>query len=521
MEMPKYPDLLSLSPSARKECSLKTNYPDFVDYIHRCGVGRTFSESLYMFTHKLTEIPKCTCGNPLRYLSFNKGYKKYCSASCVGSSTEIQKKIYETTTKRYGGMGAGSKTIHDKIKQTKQELYGSPTFLNPDKAKQTCLERYGTTNGGWSPGAQEKIKATQKKYHKFGGAITAAQQAAYLEFGDIIAFNNDGTWTCSCRLKDKCSGCNGTYTTTPSCHYNRTKLHIELCTTKLPLKAHRSSAELSICDFLNELSVRYEVGNRSVLNGKELDIYIPELKMAIEYNGVYWHNDQITPKNYHMNKTIECLKQGIVLYHVWEDWYINKLDIIKSMISNWVGKTPTRIHARKCVIKEVSASDSKQFLNSCHLQGHATSQVCYGLYYKDELVSLMSFGKPRWEPGESWELIRFCNKLNTNVVGGASKLLKYFIKIHQPTHIISYASSDISNGHLYEKLGFELVGRTLSYWYIEPHTQKRYHRSSFTKKSLIKRGWIDEGETEAEAMNRQGYFRIWDSGQTKWVLNIV
>ena len=128
------------------------------------------------------------------------------------------------------------------------------------------------------------------------------------------------------------------------------------------------------------------------------------------------------------------------------------------------------------------------------------------------------------EHKQQWELVRFCNKLNTRVIGGASKLLNYFIKIYNPISIVSFSMNDISDGNLYKKLGFKTDGKiTHSYWYVEPGTLKRYHRTSFSKQQIVKKGWkdkVDNTWTEADVMKEHGYFQIYDSGQMKWILNL-
>lgn len=123
---------------------------------------------------------------------------------------------------------------------------------------------------------------------------------------------------------------------------------------------------------------------------------------------------------------------------------------------------------------------------------------------------------------DEWILHRFCNKIGYNVPGAASRLMKYFISNYDPKQIISFSSNDISDGRLYKKLGFEYINTTKSsYWYIKQGTHERFHRSSFTKDAIIKRGWKQdkEGWTELEVMTEHGYLQIYDSGQQKWVWN--
>lgn len=141
----------------------------------------------------------------------------------------------------------------------------------------------------------------------------------------------------------------------------------------------------------------------------------------------------------------------------------------------------------------------------------------------------MTFSPPRINMGgkehkQQWELVRFCNKLNTRVIGGASKLLKHFIRTYKPESIVSFSMNDVSDGNLYKTLGFVTDDKiTQSYWYIEPGVYKRYHRSSFTKQAIVKKGWrdvMDSSWTEKQVMAEQGYFCIYDSGQRKWVLEL-
>lgn len=166
---------------------------------------------------------------------------------------------------------------------------------------------------------------------------------------------------------------------------------------------------------------------------------------------------------YHLDKTKKSLENGINLFHIWEDDWKHKKDIVKSMIVNKLGKTPNRIFARKCKVYEVKDNKLvRNFLEENHIQGFVGSKIKFGLFYNGELVSLMTFGNLRKSLGQkskegSYEMLRFCNKLNYNVIGGASKLLNYFIKNFKVNEIISYSDSSRSNGNLYKQLGFSLV----------------------------------------------------------------
>ena len=260
--------------------------------------------------------------------------------------------------------------------------------------------------------------------------------------------------------------------------------------------------------------------DRKILKGNELDIYIPEKNIAIEYDGLYWHSELKKDKNYHLNKTLECEKNGIRLIHIFEDEWLYKSEIWKSMLDNILGLTKNRIFARKCIVKDVSAEEASIFLKQNHIQGWCPSQIKLGLYNEDELVSIMTFGKSRHFIGNSdteYELLRFCNKINTNVIGGASKLFKYFIKQYNPKSIVSYADRRWSVGNLYEKLGFDFIHFSKpNYYYIIGTIRK--NRFNFRKSILKKKYNCPNNMSERDFCKQQKWYRIYDCGTKvyKW-----
>ena len=277
-----------------------------------------------------------------------------------------------------------------------------------------------------------------------------------------------------------------------------------------------SKPESDISNFISKY-VEIDTNNRKILsNSKEIDILIPSKNIAFEYDGLVWHSEKFgKDKLYHLNKTNECLKKGIKLIHIFEDEWVYKRDIVESRIKNILGMTENKIYARKCKIKEISSNDSSLFLKLNHLQGDCKSKYRYGLFYNDELVSVMTFGHLRKNLGNhgnesEFELLRFCNKLNTNVVGGASKLLKYFINTIKSDRIISYADKRWSNGSLYKILGFKYIRDSEpGYFYI--FGQRRENRFKFRKDVLVKQGF-DKNKSEHEIMLERGIYRIYDCG---------
>jgi len=301
---------------------------------------------------------------------------------------------------------------------------------------------------------------------------------------------------------------------------NRLNHEVELSTIIQPIGSPRTTFERKICKLLDENNIKYIPNTRRIIEG-ELDIYIPSFNLAIEINGLHWHSEYYIDKEYHLNKTKKCNGLNIQLLHFFEDELFEKYPIIESIIKNKILLNNTRIFARKCVIKEIDAKISKEFLNNNHIQGNVNSSIKLGLFNDNELVSLMTFGKLRNVMGNKnkidgeYEMLRFCNKLNTIVIGGASKLYSYFKKTYKPISVTSFANKRYSNGNLYNNLGFKLEYETLpNYWYVIGKTRK--HRFLFRKDILVSEGY-DPRKTEHEIMLERKIPRIYDCGNFKFI----
>ena len=322
----------------------------------------------------------------------------------------------------------------------------------------------------------------------------------------------------------ECDKCNDKFYVSKSTnHAVRRYQNIEECTNLLPIQINKGAGtnlELFVREILDKNNIEYIKNDRSILKGKELDIYIPQKNLAIECNGVYWHS--LKPKKYHYEKWNNCKEKNIQLLTIWGDQIKNKPDIVRGIIKSKLGIYEQQIGARDCIIKNVTTKESNKFLEYNHLQGKINGSIRIGLYYKDELVSLMVFGVKRRALGNkntnynTYELYRYCNKLGWKIFGGASKLFKYFLNENKNCIVESFSSNDISVGKLYKNLGFELNNLQLnSYWYIDKN-EKRYHRYSFRKDVLVKMGY-DKTKTELEITDEMGLLRIYDSGQQKWI----
>jgi hypothetical protein len=213
-------------------------------------------------------------------------------------------------------------------------------------------------------------------------------------------------------------------------------------------------------------------------------------------------------------KTDACEKVGVQLVHVFEDEWLEKPDIVKSRLLGMLGRCRTTIYARLCEVRSVDQSTASEFLRVNHMQGNVNASVCLGLYSDGRLVALMTFGKCRFDKRHEWEMLRFCSKLNTRVIGGAGKLLTHFEKNYRPKSLVTYADKRWSQGGLYKALGFRLdhVSKP-DYWYFKNGVRHRYSRMMFQKhklKDLLKA--FDPSLSEVQNMKNNGYSRIFDCG---------
>lgn len=269
-----------------------------------------------------------------------------------------------------------------------------------------------------------------------------------------------------------------------------------------------TSLEKLVIDYLLEIGLNedeIEQHNRDILNGKELDIYLPKYKLAIECNGTYWHSnlEKGVNKNYHLEKSKLASSKGIRLIHLYE-WDI-LTDKIKSLLKIALNKVDTKIYARQCEIKTISNKEAKPFNELNHLQGHRNAQVTYGLFYKNKLVQLMSFSKTKYNKNlktdNSWEIIRGCPGSNNIVVGGVKKLFTHFVKDYNPDYVFSYCDFNKFDGRSYEAIGMKFIGYTGpdKIWIVDGQPVKRSPRK------------YKELKENSECI-------VWGSGSKKYIL---
>jgi len=347
--------------------------------------------------------------------------------------------------------------------------------------------------------------------------------------------------------KIKCNKCHKIFTRGTSNIFHKNNYTCNVCLGKY------SKGQLDIFNLLLpydnslELEATSVLYNPNVKSQKRLDIYSSKNKFCIEFDGLMYHsfgisdhsifNNPIIDVNVNKQRMVDLNKKDIQLFRVFDIEWLNpiKRNIWISMLKSKLNKT-TKIYARNCEIGYVSVKDSKEFLTNNHMQGYVPGLIKLGLYHnfqgENKLVSLMTFGKTI-RSNNSPELIRFCNLINTTVIGGASKLLNFFEKVYKPTKILSYANQRWSQGKLYETLGFENTHDTSpSYSYFKSDYDRTgliFHRSTFTKSNIKKYfnenkfdiKTFDENLTETQNMFNNGYRKIYDCGNKVYVKKCV
>lgn len=262
---------------------------------------------------------------------------------------------------------------------------------------------------------------------------------------------------------------------------------------------------------------------RSLIGGKEIDIYVPAKKIGIEYDSLYWHSEKNGKmRTYHLDKLERCNKNGIKLIQIFEDEWIYHKDIVVDKIKNLLGVSDMqRIGARKTVVNEISKEEAMAFLEKNHIQGYGSGSVHYGAFYNDEVIGVMSFKMEGAVENGQWELVRFSTKLGCCVQGLGSKMLKRFVTDYNPNEVKSFADRRWTldkDSNMYTKIGFELDGvGSPDYRYVVGDERK--HKFGFRKLKLYKKYGVPLSLTEKQMCDRLGFYRIWDCGLLKYVYN--
>jgi len=431
---------------------------------------------------------------------------------------ETQKKRIATNIKKYG----------QKVSPTAIESARERALVLNTKGRETLQNRYGVSNPSQIENHREKCKATLRKNYGVDNYFESDEwrekqrqrqcntfSILVNSHADIVkihtpsldlqaAYKNP-----NCRIEIRCQECHKEEILTTETIKYRLRTFGEICSRCLGVNNKGSIAENQIADFL-EHYVDVDRNNRTLIAPQELDIVIKDRKLAIEYCGLYWHNDKRVAREYHSEKLAKCKENGYDLITIFEDEWLHKRDIVKARLLHKLGLIGDKIYARKTICKPISAAQARSFCDQFHIQGYHNASVNYGLFDQGRIVSVMTFRNgDASKKQKGWELSRFCSQTDVVVVGGASKLFKRFVKDFNPSNVITFSDLRWNNGKVYESLGFKFKSVSpINYWYID--ATKRRHRFSLKKPA-------DSILTEFQLRDQEGWNRIWDCGNAKYV----
>ena len=481
------------------------------EYICKEGNRKKFRDGKFIF-----------CGRPKNCPCALESVKEKVTSSKQNMSKsdveKANKKREETNLKKYGVKhNSEIKEVVEKRKETHLKNHGyTSNLLNPEWVKSVEDKRY-KLYGFRNAGQIEEVKKKKKKtlFERYG--VDNPNKIHYSELAKKI-LNSDSefkkTWN-KFNSVIEMSNYLGVSTSTVK-NYGRFYLIDDIISEK-------SYLEFEMKCFLDSLNLVYRKNDRTILKGKEVDFFIPEYSIAIEMNGLYWHNERkllergLDPKFYHYNKWKECESLGINLISIFEDDWLYKKQIIHSILRTKFGFLEKGVYARNTFCSRLSFSESKDFLNKHHIQGFSKG-MHFGAKHNEELVGLITIGKSR--NNKNLEIKRFSTNGKNNP-GLFSKLLKFSQQELEFRSIETFSDNKYFTGEMYKKNGFSLVdNKSPSYYYIDNGIQK--HASNFTKNNIKKKfpeteKLLNEGSTEKEIMEILKYDRIWDCGKKKWI----
>ena len=498
---------------------------------------------------------KCiVCGNDTRFIDIRNGFDKFCSGKCKAKYTlkNTPKEILDDRIKRrnqtlFGTEESRNKFI-EKIKKGTDRYYNSLTEEEYEERRKQCA--YYARKEWDDKTDEEKLAFINKTKELYNNKEYRKRHSEKTSIGTINAYQNmdvdkkkkiseNRSKSRRTLFYDKFLDNLKKYTnivlldTKEEYINNKThKYHCNVCNENFISEGlNIQTAECPNCKETTYISIpekdvlmfiksiyngNIEENNRHIIHPKELDIYIPDKKLAIEYNGGYWHSIEVIPnKNYHQEKTLECRNKGIRLIHIFDWEWLFKQEICKSIIKSALGMYDKRIYARQCKVYEINQNTYAEFLEENHLQGSINSSIRYGLYYNNELVAVIGFGKSRFKKDEM-ELHRFCCKLNYNIIGGFSKLIKH----SGVKDFITYVDLAHFTGDGYKQIGFEEISITEpNYkWVKGIKILNRFSTQKHKLSTLLEK--YDENLTEDENMSINGYKQVYDSGNIKMIYTL-
>ena len=530
-------------------CDLSSKHEKKID-LHLRAEHSTTLESAFVQI-KLNGTPftcLCGCGEPTTFNGWRLGYTNFVKGhntrvDSVFSHQDVIKKCVKSRADsfaqgKYTSWNAGLTKetsekvaeMSEKISESLQKYYDSPdttswqtglTKETDDRIRQASETKKSLFSSGqlssWNEGLTKK---TDKRLALIGSKISKQykkrEAGARLSPGAVKIRVEKANFTLlednyQTRRTILCVMCNVCGTKQNKTLYSL--LGIFACSHCRP---RESKALIEIFEFVESLGASARLSDRKLISPKEVDVIIPDKNLAIEFNGLFWHSEKYTPKNYHADKTTMCEQVGYQLIHIFGDEWKNKQDIVKSMLSHRLGCTKRRVGARQCDIRSVNSFDRKAFFNENHIDGDTAAFHAIGLYRGNELLVCLSLRRPfhkKWQ--DRLEIGRFAQKRHTSVSGALSRLLSAAKKIARDKKkkgLLSYVDTRYGDGHGYLAAGFEQVSKTNgTFWWTDSY--QRFNRFKF-------RADRARGMTERQVAQEAGVTKIYGCPQLVMTIDV-
>lgn len=488
--------------------NLAKNYPleyeDVLKFIENNNLQLIpFPEILFMYFHKYNEQPKCKhCKkNILKFESYNAGYiTTYCSPLCMSHDPELNLSKEETRLKKYGVRQIGqAQEVRKKIAKTNIEKYGVDNVFKrqdfQDKAKKTIREKFGVNNVLQLPNNRLKARETLKN-NPIKQDYTKVRKNFKEKYKDVDLINHFGNqieFYCACEKKLPCILDRALFR-----HRHMNDVH--LCTHCNPVGVQNSFGEQEVTTYVKSLlsgGILILENDRTLIKPYELDLYIPNLNLAIEYDGLFWHNEKKVGREYHLNKTAMCESKGVRLLHIFEDEWRNKKETVKCFLRSIISPSTTSLTPNyKIISLDKSTANTTLFQNT--ILDYTIENINYGMEINNEIVGVMCF---KQISKSKYELI-----VNTCYTPYDAKLFEAFLNDHKPKQVIAFADKRYYTKDQYCNLGFELDGEIApDYFYLTKESGDRFPEKI--------------QKNQLENYKKRKYSKIFDCGKYTFIWN--
>lgn len=513
----------------------RSEYPEFKDYADRLLVG-------VMYKYKSVEamkanIPMCKYCHKKHVLvdsvwfhnmSRDVQFKDFCSDCRKQSQSEVA----------YNNQHSRSAEECEAFKQKMHEVWAnrSDDELHTIKQHMSEFRANETDEQKRLRNLRQKATVDSKTQEERDASVAKAKRSKAIKKYQLFAeseilpmfteeefienfdnqFSNEFTW--------KCKKCGKEFTSpVDPWFYEIYKVGHARCPSCYSIPAVYSFEEKEMVDYIKSIYTGEIIENdKSIISPLEIDIYLPEKSLAIEYDGMLWHSENFEyngmvkgkDSDYHLSKTVRCKQAGVRLLHIFGSDWKNEKDKIQNFIKDVIGVDQRVIDVSTCTMRLISKHDATEFYKTYDIQSSECGTVNYGIFLNDELVVVLSFVS--LENLKNMWLMMYCNKFGTSLTGNMSMLTDMFIKSYNPKSIVGLADRRFYDGKIYEDMGFAYDGVSdPDYMYWKSHGFAYETILSTTCKTpgfLEQLPVYDPNLSEVENMFANKYYRIFDCG---------